>query len=44
MTQKIWLEHGVNSAKVVGSIPIWVIHSRAGLNGPSGSLPTQSIL
>lgn len=44
MTQKIWLGHGVNSAKVVASIPIWVIHLRVGLNDPFGSLPMQSIL
>lgn len=39
-----WLEHGANSIKVVGSIPVKAISLRVGLNDPCGSTPTQNIL
>lgn len=39
-----WLEHGANDAKIVGLMPIWVIHLKSGLDDPHSSLPTQAIL
>lgn len=38
------LEQDTANAKVTGSMSVWAIHLRSGLNDPSGSLPTQSIL
>lgn len=37
------LEQDTANAKVTGSMSVWSIHLRSGLNGPSGLLPTQSI-
>lgn len=39
-----FLEHCANNTKVLGSIPIWAIHLRAGIDDPCWSLPTQNIL
>lgn len=38
-----WSEHGVNDARVKGSIPVQAIQLRVGLDDPCGSLP-QNIL
>lgn len=38
------LKQGPDNTKVVGSIPVWAIHFRGGLDDFSGSLPTQTIL
>lgn len=37
-------ERGANTAKVVGSIPVWAICLRAGLEDPSGPLAALTIL
>lgn len=39
-----FLEHGANNTKVAGSISIWAIHLRSGIDDPCLSLPTQNIL
>lgn len=39
-----WLKHGAHNAKVGDLIPVWAIHSRAGIDDSSGSLTTQNIL
>lgn len=38
----LYLEHGADNTKAMGSLYAWAIHPRAGLNDPCGS--TQNIL
>lgn len=37
------LEHGARNTRSVGSVPIWGVHLKAGLD-PCGSLLTKNIL
>lgn len=39
-----WSEQGVDDAKAVGLISGWVVHLRAELHDPWGSLPTPNVL
>lgn len=40
----IWSKYGSNNDKVVGSVPVWAILLRAGLNDFCGSFPVQNVL
>lgn len=42
--QTSWLEPGASNAKDMDLIPVWAIHSRAGLDDPCESLPAHNIL
>lgn len=42
--QLSWLEQGADNGSDVGSVLVWVIHPRLGLDNPCGTLPTQPVL